>query len=249
MDELHDPVFHQSSYDRAIHDVLSLIAPLASLQLLSAIENLPTKKRLQISPRHFFETFQGRVTNWIEQCFSRVSLFHMGERRRRFLEEALELVQSCGGNASESHQMVEYVFGRDIGNPPQEVGGVMTTLAGLCTALNIDLVTCSENEYNRILPLIDQIRDKQATKSSLGEIEIEKCSHAGLALQKLKEWEQNTPVYSGSDPRARHYQENRIVIAMATAAIRLAVENGLLKQNIPSTEFSVEQLHLELKTA
>ena len=38
----------------------------------------------------------------------------------RFLEEALELVQACGATASEAHQLVDYVYGRPVGEPAQE---------------------------------------------------------------------------------------------------------------------------------
>lgn len=40
------------------------------------------------------------------------------------LEEALELVQSNGCTASEAHQLVDYVFGRPIGDRKEEIGAV-----------------------------------------------------------------------------------------------------------------------------
>lgn len=86
------------------------------------------------------------------------------ERNHRFLEEALELVQSLGCSASEAHQLVDYVYGRDVGDPPQEVGGVMVTLAALCLANDLDMHANGETELARIWTKVDAIRAKQAAK-------------------------------------------------------------------------------------
>ncbi|MFX5747833.1 hypothetical protein ABTE19_23195, partial [Acinetobacter baumannii] len=72
------------------------------------------------------------------------------ERNHRFFEEATELVQSTGMTQSEAHQLVDYVYGRPVGEPVQEVGGVMVTLAALCLAAKMDMHAAGETELARI---------------------------------------------------------------------------------------------------
>jgi len=108
--------------------------------------------------------FQDRVKPWMMKCFGpRISADKV-ERNHRFLEEALELVQSTGCTASEAHQLVDYVFGRDVGETAQEIGGVMVTLAALCLAAGHHMDACGEMELDRIWGKVDAIRAKQAAK-------------------------------------------------------------------------------------
>lgn len=108
--------------------------------------------------------FQGRVHEWMLTCFSVNSAFDPVERNHRFLEESLELVQSLGLTKSEALQLVDYVYGRPAGEAKQEVGGVLVTLAALCTAAGLSMTACSELEVKRIWTKIEQIRAKQAAK-------------------------------------------------------------------------------------
>ena len=78
--------------------------------------------------------FQASIKQWMVLCFGAVISKDTVERNHRFLEEALELVQAKGCTATEAHQLVDYVFNRPVGEPSQEVGGVMVTLAALCSA-------------------------------------------------------------------------------------------------------------------
>lgn len=110
------------------------------------------------------EDFQMRVKPWLLECFGPDIAFDKIERNHRFLEESLELVQALGCSASEAHQLVDYVFGRPDGEPFQEVGGVMVTLAALCLANGEDMHTCGYVELGRIWSKVDQIRKKQAAK-------------------------------------------------------------------------------------
>jgi len=110
------------------------------------------------------EPFQARVRPWLLTCFGAEIAADKQERSHRFLEEALELVQACRCTASEAHQLVEYVFGRPVGEPAQEVGGVMVTLAALCLAHGLDMHAEAETELARIWAKVDQIRAKQAAK-------------------------------------------------------------------------------------
>lgn len=108
--------------------------------------------------------FQSQVKPWLHECFGPEYARDKTERNHRFLEESLELVQACGCTRGEAHQLVDYVFGRDRGDKPQEVGGVMVTLAALCLAQGLDMEACGDNELARIWTRIEQIREKQANK-------------------------------------------------------------------------------------
>lgn len=110
--------------------------------------------------------FQSRVAGWMQSCFDPVISANQQERNHRFIEEALELVQACGMTASEAHQLVDYTYGRPIGEITQEVGGVMVTLAALCQAWQTQMDNCGEVELERILKpeVMDKIRAKRAAK-------------------------------------------------------------------------------------
>lgn len=108
--------------------------------------------------------FQSRVNPWMQECFGPEISADGMERNHRFLEEALELVQSTGCTQSEAHQLVDYVYGRPVGDPRQEVGGVMVTLAALCLAHGFDMHADGETELSRIWTKVDKIRAKQAAK-------------------------------------------------------------------------------------
>ena len=110
------------------------------------------------------QEFQQRVQPWMMACFGPEISADRSERNHRFLEEALELVQSCGCTASEAHQLVDYVYSRPWGEPAQEAGGVMVTLAALCLANGLDMHECGETELARIWTKVEAIRAKQAAK-------------------------------------------------------------------------------------
>lgn len=111
-------------------------------------------------------SIQSRVADWMLKCFGAEIAADKTERNHRFLEEALELVQAGGCTASEAHQLVDYVFGRPIGEHHQDVGGVMVTLAALCEAFDVHMDSCAHYELERINQphMIERIREKQAAK-------------------------------------------------------------------------------------
>jgi hypothetical protein len=109
--------------------------------------------------------FQERVQPWMIACFGAEISSDMLERADRFTEEALELVQTMPGfTADRAHALVDYVFGRPVGQQAQEVGGVMVTLAALCLASGMDMHEAGETELARIWTKVEQIRAKQAAK-------------------------------------------------------------------------------------
>jgi hypothetical protein len=110
------------------------------------------------------QTYQQRVLSWMLKCFGLAIAQDATERNHRFLEEALELVQTCGCTRSEALQLVDYVFDRPAGEKVQEVGGVLVTLAALCFANNVQMTQAGETELARVWENIPVIRAKQAAK-------------------------------------------------------------------------------------
>lgn len=110
------------------------------------------------------KSFQTNVKPWLHKCFGETISSDVVERNHRFLEEALELVQACDCTQDEAHQLVDYVYGRDVGEKHQEVGGVMVTLAALCLAQDMDMHEAGDTELARVWTKVEQIRAKQAAK-------------------------------------------------------------------------------------
>lgn len=108
--------------------------------------------------------FQDEVALWVNRTFGPEIAADCVERNHRFLEESLELVQACGCTAEEAHQLVDYVFHRPVGEKAQEVGGVLVTLAALCSAQGVEMDAAGRVELDRIWGCIEKIRAKQATK-------------------------------------------------------------------------------------
>ncbi len=130
-------------------------------------------------------SFQERVQPWLMTCFGEMIAGDREERNHRFLEEALELVQACGCTVSEAHQLVDYTFGRPIGDAPQEVGGVMVTLAALCLANDLDMHAAGWVELNRIWGKVEAIRIKQAAKPKHSPLPAAAASTSAPAAPNL----------------------------------------------------------------
>lgn len=109
-------------------------------------------------------TYQDEVHDWLISCFGPEIASDRVERNHRFIEEALELVQALGCTKEDVLMLVDYVFNRPLGDPPQEVGGVSVTLAALCQANGLDQEDCANTELDRIWHMVDTIREKQKNK-------------------------------------------------------------------------------------
>ncbi len=114
-------------------------------------------------------TFQAGVAEWMGQCFLPSLYSNMTERGDRLLEEVLELLQAHGYDRARVPTLVDYVFGRPVGEPVQEVGGVMVTLAGYCWVAGLDMHAAGDAELARISQpeVMAKIRAKQEAKNAL----------------------------------------------------------------------------------
>ncbi|MGG6895884.1 hypothetical protein [Rhizobium sp. BR 315] len=109
-------------------------------------------------------SFQSRVQDWFQSCFPAAAQADLDERTHRFLEEALELAQASGCSSSDAHALVDYVFSRKEGDVTQETGGVLVTLAALCSLRGLVMAEAGEKELARNWSRIEQIRAKRASK-------------------------------------------------------------------------------------
>jgi hypothetical protein len=109
--------------------------------------------------------FQSGVDLWMDACFGEPIKSDQLERADRFTEEALELVQTMPGfTAERAHALVDYVFGRPVGERGQEVGGVMVCLAALCNTVGLSVNAEADRELARIWTKVEAIRAKQKAK-------------------------------------------------------------------------------------
>jgi len=142
-------------------------------------------------------TFQDRVRPWMLQCFGAEISADMSERCHRLFEESGEACQSKGMTRSEAHQLVDYTWDRPIGEPSQEVGGVMVTLAAFCLAAGIDMHAAGETELARIsVPeTVAKIRAKQAAKPKYSPL-----PEAAPATAAPYQWADTGPLEVGDLP-------------------------------------------------
>lgn len=171
--------------------------------------------------------FQQQVHPWLLACFGEIIANDREERNHRFLEEALELVQSTGCTQHEAHQLVDYVFNREVGDPPQEVGGVMVTLAALCLANDMDMHLCGDTELARVWTKVEQIRAKQAAKpkhSPLPQAVIE--PHPDNKMKKLT-FDVKTDEYGGKQMVLLHIDGAVIIPFESIAAYQKFAEDML----------------------
>ena len=153
--------------------------------------------------------FQDRVRDWVLACFGEVIAADVTERNHRFLEEALELVQAKGCTVSEARQLVDYVFARPVGDPNQEVGGVLVTLAALCEPSGIDMVQAGEAELARVWTKVEAIRAKQAAKPKHSPLPaaVEEQSMRELIRQDLINTPETADFMAGLAIEATHQRE------------------------------------------
>lgn len=107
-----------------------------------------------------------QVGKWCRAVFGDEIASNVKIRNFRFLEEALELVQSLGCSREDATRLVDYVFNRPVGEPTQEMGGTFVTLYALAAAAGLEPAMAGWDEFNRCCQpdVIAKIRAKQKLK-------------------------------------------------------------------------------------
>jgi hypothetical protein len=127
--------------------------------------------------------FQSGVDAWMDACFGATIKADVVERCDRFIEEALEFVQAAGYSAERAHALVDYTFGRPVGEINQEVGGVMVTLAAMCNTLKVNIGEAAKAELARVWTKVEQIRAKQAAKPTGSALPVAALNAAALPVE------------------------------------------------------------------
>lgn len=94
----------------------------------------------------FFE--HGAMKGWLEKVFPGHST-DVEERMLRTLEEVLELAQVEEVTREQMHALVDQVMDKPVGDRPQELGGVMVTLASYCAVTGQDAGAAFNREFER----------------------------------------------------------------------------------------------------
>jgi NTP pyrophosphatase (non-canonical NTP hydrolase) len=110
------------------------------------------------------ERFQSRVNPWLHECFTPEICSDKIERADRLAEEFFEALQAVDYPQERLAALQAYSYGRPKGDLPQEIGGVMVTLAAFCLAYGLDMHDCGEVELARVWTKVEQIRAKQKAK-------------------------------------------------------------------------------------
>ena len=114
---------------------------------------------------------QSQIGEWVRKTFGDESCDDPRERSLRFIEEAIEMVQSVGAvTPSEIFQLVDKKFAAPPGDTKQEAGGVYITFLALCHQQQIGAKTCLHKEWQRINDPNTQeiLQRKQAAKKAEG---------------------------------------------------------------------------------
>lgn len=145
-------------------------------------------------------SLQYRVQPWMMACFGPEIAADRLERADRLLEEVFELLQSGNYPRERIRALEEYTFSREKGEPMQEVGGVMITLAAYCLAHDLDMHLAGEAELARIWTKVEKIRAKQAAKPTGSALPVAVLPPSGSnveneitsIVQSVNEWDDRT---------------------------------------------------------
>lgn len=94
------------------------------------------------------------------------------ERRDRFAEEAIEVMQGLKMTAEECHRLVDYVHDRPVGDVRMEIGAAQFTLALLGAWIGVDIAEAGERELLRVdtPDSISRLRLKRAARHGRGPL-------------------------------------------------------------------------------
>ena len=112
------------------------------------------------------ELRQSKVLAWVHRAFGKDSV---RQRALRLLEEAAEAYQAAGGDETMAIRLMSYVFGRPVGDLPQEIGGVGVTLLALAATAEISADDEEQRELTRVLSKpVEHFAARNAAKNAAG---------------------------------------------------------------------------------
>ena len=91
------------------------------------------------------------ILEWALNTWGNDVAGNTNERARRFLEEAMELAQSCGVTWEETYDLSQRVYGNDADKDThKEAGQAVLTLYALCAWMAIDPDDALLREWRRV---------------------------------------------------------------------------------------------------
>src|SRR5258708_7676275 len=112
---------------------------------------------------------QNAAADWVRDAFGPHTMLALDERAARVLEETVELAQALFVPKAIATKIVDYVYGRPVGNPIQEAGGVGLTLLVVCEAMGVSADIAEHNELMRVLQKpLEHFRARHAAKHAAG---------------------------------------------------------------------------------
>src|ERR1019366_10303280 len=155
--------------------------------------------------------------DWAIRCFGREHVFDRAIRALRTLEEAAELAQALGVPEDKAAKCISTVYSRPVGEPLQEIGGVLLTIAVLCESMGAEADDILEIELRRVLKKdIAHFTKRNQEKLDLGldsevvttirtaaEIEAERLAAQGCTGLRAKDG------HLAGCPLARSFGEHR----------------------------------------
>lgn len=109
-------------------------------------------------------TLQAGLVEWATHAFGRQTVDDQRQRAMRCLEEAVELAQALGLDEAACHRQVSHTYGRPVGEPSQEVAGVINGALMAAESIGVDGLRVAEAELDRVWRCVDEIRIKQLSK-------------------------------------------------------------------------------------
>jgi hypothetical protein len=117
----------------------------------------------------WMQKFQRQWFRWMHACYPVEHINDPKENRQRFAEEAIEAMQAFDMPKEEVLAMVEYVYGREKGEPAQEAAGALNCLVTLCNLHKINLGQAAVEDLDYCWQNLDKIRAKNALKPKFGK--------------------------------------------------------------------------------
>lgn len=120
--------------------------------------------RASASESRLAQSLQDGLAEWATEAFGAETITDLKTRAMRTLEEAVELAQALGVDEEACHRQVVHTYSRPVGDPAQEIAGVINGALMAAEGLGVDGLLVAEEELHRVWGCIDEIRIKNLTK-------------------------------------------------------------------------------------
>lgn len=112
---------------------------------------------------------QQEVVKWAINAFGHEEATSIKQRGLRYAEESIEVAQAAGIEREKLHELVDYIYNKDIGDLRSEIGGAGIVLLALADAAGVSADEEEERELNRILSKpVEYWRKRNAVKNEAG---------------------------------------------------------------------------------